>query len=204
MFVENIFIYCILSKIGIESDPALSSTIFNTVAMKIERFSESTHFFLMKITLFVFVVPPMITTYFKYYILRLDDASFPDEPLMYGWGVFWKLNRKINKISYYSLFKVAIQWKNAVWIFVCIIFKRCWKFFHAHCCHFCIESFTGIDLVINFLRRELRKWFVGFEYWKKIKPNYWATKLYFSNIFGCKRVKCWRNSIPQKKILIGI
>ena len=58
-----------------------SITIYDKVITKIERFSKLTHFILMKVTFTVFAVLPIVVTYFKYYVLGMDDASFQDSPL---------------------------------------------------------------------------------------------------------------------------
>lgn len=65
-------------KIGIEDDPLSSVSIYTKVVVKIEQLSELTHFILMKVALGVIVVPPIIVSYSKYYILGLGDASFQD------------------------------------------------------------------------------------------------------------------------------
>lgn len=72
--------------IGIEDDPIPSVIIYTKVAVKIEQHSELTHFILMKVSLGVIVVPPIITSYFKYYILGLGVESFQDFTTMYESG----------------------------------------------------------------------------------------------------------------------
>lgn len=56
---------------------------YTEVARKIESFSEFTHFILMKVTLTAIILPNIIATYFKYYVLRLGDESFQEFPFMY-------------------------------------------------------------------------------------------------------------------------
>lgn len=71
-------------KIGIEDESAASITIYNTIVIKIERFSKMMHFILMKVTLSAFMVPSITVTYLKYYALGLGDASFSESPHVYG------------------------------------------------------------------------------------------------------------------------
>lgn len=69
-------------EIGMRHDSTSSIIIYNKVVKKIERFSELANYLLMKITLFVVTVPTIIATYFKYYVLRLGDASFQEFPFV--------------------------------------------------------------------------------------------------------------------------
>lgn len=72
------------SEIGLErgsfQGSISSTTIYNKIIVKIEHFSELTHFILMKMSPVAIMVPAMIGTYFKYYVLGLGDASFPYLP----------------------------------------------------------------------------------------------------------------------------
>lgn len=56
----------------------------NKIGQKIENFSELAYFILMKVSSVALMLPVFIATYFKYYIMRLGDASFQDLPYMYG------------------------------------------------------------------------------------------------------------------------
>lgn len=76
-------------KIGIADGSTSSISIYVKVIAKIEHFSELFHFILMRITLAVFIVPSVTTTYFKYYILGWGDASFQDFPNLYEMGSFF-------------------------------------------------------------------------------------------------------------------
>lgn len=75
------------SIIGMKCESTSSIIIYNKVVTKIEHFSKSTHFILMNVVPVVVIVLPTITTYIKYFVLGMDDASFVDLPYVYG---IWK------------------------------------------------------------------------------------------------------------------
>lgn len=66
-----------------------SITIYNKVVAKIERFSKLTRNILMKVSPVAIMVPAIVATYFKYYVLGLGDASFPYLPFTYGISGFF-------------------------------------------------------------------------------------------------------------------
>lgn len=59
--------------------------------MKIKHSSELINFILMRITVVATTFPATISTYFKFYVLGLGDASFPYLPFMYGMS--WNLKQ---------------------------------------------------------------------------------------------------------------
>lgn len=83
-FIFQINFVRILFKLGMENDLPSCVCIYREVNIKIEHFSQLAHVILMKMTFIVIIVPPVIVTYFKYYLLGLGDASFPENPYVYG------------------------------------------------------------------------------------------------------------------------
>lgn len=71
-------------KIGMENGSTSSFAMYNNVIVEIKHSSELTHLILMKIILIASTIPPIIATYFKYYVLGWGDESYPELPFMYG------------------------------------------------------------------------------------------------------------------------
>lgn len=78
---ENVCHSHFYAKTGLERDTTSSTTIYNEVVAKIERFSKLARL-MMTMSLVVLMVPLVVGTYFKYYVLRLGDASFQDLPYL--------------------------------------------------------------------------------------------------------------------------
>lgn len=131
-------------------DSVTSTIIYSKVTAKIEQFSKLAYFILMKVASTAIMVPAIVTTYFKYYVLQLSDASFQHLPFTYGTSsVFFQclilfldlLSRKTNynpflHVHFLLFFKVAIRCKNTAWLFVSIDFWIHGMFFNA-----CYHSF---------------------------------------------------------------
>lgn len=129
-----------------------STAIYNKVIAKIERFSNLVHFVLLRFTLFATTMPMVISTYFNYYVVGLDDASFQELPFMYKIRRFFLtkffLSFKMNKVfrSYTSrwpfnektpigfLFQSIFQFAESFfWIIVTLtalsfLLGSCWLF----------------------------------------------------------------------------
>lgn len=79
-------VYCVVFwtfiSSGLEYD-AVSTTKYHGLIENIEHFSKMCHFFLVKLTLTILIVPPFILTYVSYFILGLGDKSFMDIPVKY-------------------------------------------------------------------------------------------------------------------------
>lgn len=187
-------------KIGLNRDSTswTNNDVYNKVVAKIERFSELTHFILIKVTLIATTIPPTIATYIKYYVLGMGDASFQEFPFLYEiWSAFFPVSSNFNYGIFlpnnsFLLCQMAFWWKNTTWMFVSIISSIRWSFFLANDYPICIDIFTWLMLAFWVICHGFNKRFEQIELWTKITTELWSETAYLwhcQSVFECTWVE---------------
>lgn len=68
-------------SIGLKHDSILADEYIDVIE-GIERMTRFCDIFIIKLNMFLIVIPPLLLAAFNYYINHLGDESFPNMPLM--------------------------------------------------------------------------------------------------------------------------